>query len=145
MDPSTPQHREVEDLMLRPTDKCPIPSILNTIRKSLGLRVVAMCPAAMHPFNVPEEYKSIYKLYEETWTGAPMQDGESMVVFYSECKGLGGKAVRRSLRSRTQITTGAPSKKPIHMFSLVSTQVCATFRQPTYLSAASTQYATMAQ
>ena len=45
--------------------------------------VVAMCPAAMHPFNVPEEYKSMYKAYDETWTGAPMQDGESMVVFYN--------------------------------------------------------------
>ena len=48
--------------------------------------VVAMCPAAMHPLNVPEEYRSIYKAYEETWTGAPMQDGESMVVFYGELR-----------------------------------------------------------
>lgn len=52
--------------------------------------VVAMCPAAMHPQNVPEEYKSIYKSYEETWTGAPMQDGESMVVFYGKTNVLGG-------------------------------------------------------
>ena len=27
----------------------------------------------------------MYTAYTETWTGAPMQDGESMVVFYSEC------------------------------------------------------------
>ena len=46
--------------------------------------VVALCPAAMHPHNVPDEYKSMYQAYNETWTGAPMQDGESMVVFYSE-------------------------------------------------------------
>lgn len=50
---------------------------------SLVKGIVAMCPAAMHPLNVPEEYNSMYKAYDETWTGAPMQDGESMVVFYS--------------------------------------------------------------
>ncbi|KAL8846946.1 MAG: hypothetical protein Q9221_007988 [Calogaya cf. arnoldii] len=54
--------------------------------------VVAMCPAAMHPLNVPEEYRSIYKAYEETWTGAPMQDGESMVVFYDHNGGSVQKA-----------------------------------------------------
>ena len=48
--------------------------------------VVALCPAAMHPYNVPNEYKDMYKAYEETWNGAPMQDGESMTVFYSERK-----------------------------------------------------------
>jgi versiconal hemiacetal acetate esterase len=51
-----------------------------------------MCPAAMHPFNVPEEYKSMYKAYDETWTGAPMQDGESMVVFYSKSISLNERA-----------------------------------------------------
>lgn len=54
--------------------------------------IVAMCPAAMHPFNVPEEYKSMYKAYDETWTGAPMQDGESMVVFYSKSIALNERA-----------------------------------------------------
>lgn len=58
--------------------------------------VVAMCPASMHPHNVPEEYKNIYKAYEETWTGAPMQDGESMVVFYGECKNPSEEIMRRS-------------------------------------------------
>ena len=43
-----------------------------------------MCPAAMHPYNVPEEYKNMYTSYKETWKDAPMQDGESMIVFYSK-------------------------------------------------------------
>ncbi len=51
---------------------------------SLVKGIVALCPAARHPFNVPEEYKSIYKAYDETWMGAPMLDGESMVMFYSK-------------------------------------------------------------
>ncbi|KAI4219909.1 MAG: hypothetical protein L6R36_007994 [Xanthoria steineri] len=33
---------------------------------SLVKGVVAMCPAAIHPLNVPEEYRPIYKAYEET-------------------------------------------------------------------------------
>lgn len=56
-----------------------------------------MCPAAMHPSNVPEEYRPIYKAYEETWRGAPMQDGESMVVFYGKWNwpdGIGSKRDR---------------------------------------------------
>ncbi|KAL8833525.1 MAG: hypothetical protein Q9176_007940 [Flavoplaca citrina] len=46
--------------------------------------IVALAPALLHPWNVPEEYKGIFKAYEEAWKGAPMQDGESMVVFYGK-------------------------------------------------------------
>lgn len=31
--------------------------------------VVAICPAAMHPRHVPDEFKPIYKAYDQTWTG----------------------------------------------------------------------------
>ncbi|KAI9661317.1 MAG: hypothetical protein M1821_009644 [Bathelium mastoideum] len=45
--------------------------------------VVALAPAMLHPENVPEKFKSMFNAYEETWKGAPLQDGESMVLFYS--------------------------------------------------------------
>lgn len=44
--------------------------------------IVALVPALVHPEFVPEEYKGMFKAYEETWNGTPLQDGESMMVFY---------------------------------------------------------------
>lgn len=47
--------------------------------------IVALAPALLHPWNVPEEYKEMFKAYDETWKGAPLQDGESMIEFYGKC------------------------------------------------------------
>lgn len=60
---------------------------LKLIDNHLGSRVkgvVALAPALLHPENVPDEFKPMYKAYEETWTGAPLQDGQSMILFYGE-------------------------------------------------------------
>lgn len=45
--------------------------------------VVALCPALLHPEFVPSEYELLFKAYKETWTGTPLQDGQSMLLFYS--------------------------------------------------------------
>lgn len=46
--------------------------------------IVALAPALLHPDNVPEEYRGLYKAYDDLRTGAPLQDGESMILFYSK-------------------------------------------------------------
>jgi versiconal hemiacetal acetate esterase len=48
--------------------------------------IVALVPALIHPDFVPQEYKGMFTAYKEMWNGAPLQDGESMMVFYGECK-----------------------------------------------------------
>lgn len=53
--------------------------------------VVALVPALVHPHFVPAEYKPLFKAYEETWKGSPLQDGESMLQFYDN---NGGTAQR---------------------------------------------------
>ena len=45
--------------------------------------VVALAPALLHPEFVPPQFKPMFKAYEETWTGAPLQDGQSMLQFYN--------------------------------------------------------------
>ncbi|KAF4311718.1 Alpha/beta hydrolase fold-3 [Botryosphaeria dothidea] len=54
--------------------------------------VVALCPALLHPHFVPAEYKPLFKAYEETWKGAPLQDGESMLQFYDNNGGTQQRA-----------------------------------------------------
>lgn len=44
--------------------------------------IVALAPALLHPEFVPSQFKPIFKAYEETWTGVPLQDGQSMMQFY---------------------------------------------------------------
>jgi versiconal hemiacetal acetate esterase len=46
--------------------------------------IAAMVPATVHPDNVPEKHKSIYKSYTENGKDAPVIDGESMAIFYRE-------------------------------------------------------------
>lgn len=48
--------------------------------------VVVLCPALLHPDFVPDEYKPMFKAYEENWIGAPVQDGQSMVLFYGKAR-----------------------------------------------------------
>lgn len=58
---------------------------LKLIDENLGQMcsgIVVLCPALLHPEFVPDEYKTIFKAYEENWTGSPLQDGESMMIFY---------------------------------------------------------------
>ncbi|TKA74716.1 hypothetical protein B0A49_02415 [Cryomyces minteri] len=44
--------------------------------------IVAIVPATLHPDNVPSEYQSMYKAYEENGVDAPIIDKESMITFY---------------------------------------------------------------
>jgi versiconal hemiacetal acetate esterase len=58
---------------------------LKLIDENLGQMVsgiVLICPALLHPEFVPDEFKAIFKAYEENWTGSPLQDGDSMMIFY---------------------------------------------------------------
>ena len=65
---------------------------LKLIDENLGQMcsgIVVLCPALLHPEFVPDEYKPIFKAYEENWTGSPLQDGESMMIFHGmfPCRG----------------------------------------------------------
>ena len=81
--------------------------MLKLIDEGLGHLVkgiVALAPALLHPHYVPQEFKHLFKAYEETWTGVPMQDGESMLAFYGEselplpsCNGWGRGQARERL------------------------------------------------
>jgi len=44
--------------------------------------VAAIVPATLHYDNVPEEYKQLYKAYEENATDVPIIDKKSMQTFY---------------------------------------------------------------
>lgn len=60
---------------------------LKLIDENLGYMIsgiVVLCPALIHPDFVPEEYKPFFNAYKETWSDAPIQNGESMMVFYGE-------------------------------------------------------------
>jgi versiconal hemiacetal acetate esterase len=43
-----------------------------------------MVPVTVHPDNVPERLKSVYKSYTENAKDAPVIDAESMHIFYRE-------------------------------------------------------------
>jgi len=58
---------------------------LKLIDENLGHMVkgvLTLAPALLHPEFVPAQFKSMFKAYDETWTGAPLQDGRSMLQFY---------------------------------------------------------------
>lgn len=60
---------------------------LKLIDENLGYMVsgiTALCPALLHPEFVPNEYKAMFKAYAETWTEAPLQNGESMMLFFGK-------------------------------------------------------------
>ncbi|KIY03174.1 uncharacterized protein Z520_01641 [Fonsecaea multimorphosa CBS 102226] len=44
--------------------------------------IAAIVPCALHWDHVPEEYKDIYKAYEENKEGVPIIDKKSMQIFY---------------------------------------------------------------
>jgi versiconal hemiacetal acetate esterase len=48
-----------------------------------GVRgVAAMVPATLHYDHVPDEYKDMFKAYEDNKTGVPIIDKNSMEIFY---------------------------------------------------------------
>lgn len=55
--------------------------VQNSALKDTIKGVVAMVPATLHYDNVPAEYKSLYKSYEENATDVPVIDRQSMVDF----------------------------------------------------------------
>lgn len=66
--------------------------ICNAVLKDSALKssikgVVAMVPITVHPDNVPEKYKSLYKAYDENKSGVPIIDRNSMEIFFEH---LGG-------------------------------------------------------
>ncbi|KAJ5296299.1 uncharacterized protein N7443_007192 [Penicillium atrosanguineum] len=68
---------------------------LKLIDENLGQMcsgIVVLCPALLHPEFVPDEYKTLFKAYEENWTGSPLQDGESMMIFYGHNGGTNQRA-----------------------------------------------------
>ena len=80
--------------------------------------MVALGPTAMHPCTAPNECKSIYKAYDETWTGAPVEDGESTISATP-------RATKRYLtkglkRLGAQTIADKQCKRPIRMFYLPS-------------------------
>ncbi|KAA8647051.1 uncharacterized protein ATNIH1004_005734 [Aspergillus tanneri] len=63
---------------------------LKLIDENLGHMVsgiAVLCPALLHPECVPDEYIAMFKSYEENWTCAPLQDGQSMMLFYGHNNG----------------------------------------------------------
>lgn len=66
--------------------------ICNAVLKDSSLKdsikgVIAMVPASIHPDNVPDKYKSMYKSYDENKEGVPIIDRASMDIFIDH---LGG-------------------------------------------------------
>lgn len=64
-------------------------SVANQVVKDKKTRsqiqgVVAVVPLTLHWDNVPDEYKSMYKAYEENATNVPVIDRSSMESFYGE-------------------------------------------------------------
>lgn len=48
--------------------------------------IAAVVPCTLHWDNVPSEYQSIYKSYEENKEGVPIIDKESMDIFYTHAE-----------------------------------------------------------
>jgi versiconal hemiacetal acetate esterase len=73
--------------------------------------VVALVPALLHPEFVPAEYQPLFKAYKETWTGTPLQDGESMLLFYGH---NGGTAQRMNPYAFPCLHPGLSQLPPVY-------------------------------